>query len=141
MLFNFSHWLLKNEYRCPDFSELRLFSKNLRLMGIIDAVRQDPGNTVLVDYKTSKNPHVTDDMKRQAAIYALLYEDRYNEIPETFWIHFLIDSGDPVPIHIDEHLMDYGRLLVESIREKTDTNNEIDYPCTCGGFCEKDVSY
>ena len=40
MLFNFSHWLLKNELKVPDFSELRLFSKNLRLLGIIDAVHQ-----------------------------------------------------------------------------------------------------
>ena len=139
MLFNFSQWLLRNEYKCPDFSELRLFSKDLRLMGIIDAVHQDPGKTIIIDYKTSQKPLITDDINRQAAIYALLYEDRYQEIPEAVWIHFLIDPGDPVPIHIDEHLMDYGKLLIDSVRKKTMSTEEIDYPCTCGGYCERDL--
>jgi len=139
MLFNFSHWLLKNEFKCPDFSELRLFSKNLRLMGIIDAVHQNPGGAIIIDYKTSQKPLITDDINRQAAIYALLYEDRYQELPEAVWIHFLIDPGDPIPIHIDEHLMDYSKLLIESVREKTMSTEEIDYPCTCGGYCERDM--
>ena len=78
-------------------------------------------------------------MNRQAAIYGLLYQDRYGEVPEAVNIHFLIDPGDPLTIHIDEHLLDYGKLLIKSVRDKTQSVEEVDYPCTCGGFCERDL--
>lgn len=139
MLLNFSHWLLKNDLKVPDFSELRLYSKNLRLLGIIDAVHQHTGQPVLVDYKTSKKVLITDDMTRQAALYALLYKDKFDKIPEAVYIHFLVEPGDPIPIHIDEHLIDYGKILIESVRDKTISQDKADYPCTCGGFCERDL--
>ena len=66
---------------------------------------------MIIDYKTSQKHVITDDINRQAAIYALLYQDRYGDHPEAVWIHFLIDPGDPIPIHIDEHLMDYGKTV------------------------------
>lgn len=138
MLYNFSHWLIRNGFKCPDFSELRIFSNNLRLMGIIDAVYQIPGKTLIIDYKTSQRPMITDDIQRQAAIYALLYQDRYGEIPEAVGIHFLIEPKEPSLIHMDEHLLEYGKLVLGSVREKTKTESEIDYPCTCGGYCERD---
>ncbi|XPS87109.1 uncharacterized protein Dvar_51270 [Desulfosarcina variabilis str. Montpellier] len=137
MLLNYSNWLLTHNLKCPDFSELRLFSNALSLMGIIDAVFQDPGRAVIIDYKTSQQAVLTDNIKRQAMIYALLYQERYQEMPDAVWIHFLIEPGEPVPIYIDEHLLDYAKLLVESVHEKTISSNEIDYPCTCGGFCEQ----
>ena len=139
MLFNFSHRLLKNDLKVPDFSELRLFSKPLKLLGIIDAVHYHAGQPIIVDYKTSKNAIVTDDMTRQAAIYALLYKDKFDKIPEAVLIHFLVTPGDPIPIHVDEHLVDYGKILIESVRENTMSEDEQDYPCTCGGFCERDL--
>ena len=140
MLLNFSHWFYKNDLPSPEASESRLFSKNLGLMGIIDAVLLMDGKTVLVDYKTSKNPRITDDMQRQAALYALLYEDRYGTIPESIWIHFLKLPDDPQPIHIDDELLHYGKILIESVREKTTSVDEKDYPCTCGGYCERDFN-
>lgn len=139
MLFNFSHWLLRNDLKMPDFAELRLYSKNLGLLGIIDAVHKNSDQPILVDYKTSKKALVTDDMTRQAALYALLYKDKFDKIPEVVWIHFLVEPGEPIPIHIDEHLMDYGIILIESIREKTISEDKRDYPCTCGGYCERDL--
>ena len=139
MLFNFSHWFYKRQMPCPDLTEARLYSQTLRLMGIVDAIHETPDKVILVDYKTSKNPVITDDMKRQAAIYALLYQDKFNVIPDAVWIHFLVDPADPSPIHVDEHLLAYGKILVDSVREKTASENIGDYPCTCGGYCEKDL--
>ncbi len=139
MLFNFSHWLLKNDLKVPDFSELRLYSKDLRLLGIIDAVHKNSDKPVLVDYKTSKKAIVTDDMTRQAALSALLYKDKFDKIPEAVWIHFLVEPAEPIPIHIDEHLMDYSNMLIKSVREKTISEDKRDYPCTCGGYCERDL--
>ncbi len=138
MLLNFSHWFYKNNLPSPEASEARIFSRNLGLMGIIDAVLMIDDKVVLVDYKTSKHPRITDDMQRQAALYALLYEDRYGIIPESVWIHFLKLPDDPQPIHIDDELLHYGKILIGSVREKTTSQNEKDYPCTCGGYCERD---
>ena len=138
MLFNFSHWFYKNEMPTPDLSEARILSRNLSLMGIIDAVHKRDDMVVLVDYKTSKHARITNDMMRQAALYALLYEDRYKIVPDAVWIHFLKDPGDPQPIHIDDALLNYGKILIQSVREKTASQDKESYPCTCGGYCERD---
>ena len=45
---------------------------------------------------------------------------------------------DPKPIHIDDELLQYGKTLIESVVEKTKTEDEQDYPCSCGGYCERD---
>ncbi len=59
MLLNYSHWLLKHDFKSPDFSEMRLFSQDLRLMGIIDALYQEPGQAMIIDYKTSQKNVIT----------------------------------------------------------------------------------
>jgi putative RecB family exonuclease len=138
MLMNFSHWFVKHGMPTPDLSEAKIVSQNLSLMGIVDAVHQWPEKVILVDYKTSKNPVITSDMERQAALYALLYQDKYKVVPEAVWIHFLKTPDDPQPIHIDEELLTYGRILIESVQEKTRSYDEHSYPCTCGGYCEHD---
>jgi len=138
MLFNFSHWFYKHGMPSPDLTEARIFSNHLKLMGIVDAVHEKKNKTLLVDYKTSKNPKITDDIKRQAALYALLYFDKFKETPEAILIHFLKEVGDPIPIQVDEHLLEYAKILLESVRDKTKTLDEKAYPCTCGGYCEKD---
>ena len=94
----------------------------------------------LIDYKTSRDTTITDEIMRQAVLYALLYQDRYGRAPDIVAIHFLKDPGDPIPIFIDEFFMDYGEILVESVREKTRSQEENAYPCTCGGYCERDFS-
>jgi len=138
MLLNFSQWFYKNGMQSPELSEAKIFSKNLMLMGIIDAVHLWDDKVYLVDYKTSKYKKITDDIQRQAALYALLYQDKYRKIPEAVWIHFLKDPGDPEPIHIDDELLQYGKITIKSVREKTTSQNEQNYPCTCGGYCEVD---
>jgi ATP-dependent exoDNAse (exonuclease V) beta subunit len=72
---------------------LRLFSDKLRLMGIIDALYQNPGQAMIIDYKTSQKTVVTDDMTRQAALYALLYQDRYGAAPEAVGNSFFDRAG------------------------------------------------
>jgi len=138
MLLNFSHWFYKNDMPAPELTEARIMSQNLRLMGIIDAVQEENDKVILIDYKTSKHAKITDDIFRQAAIYALLYHDKFKKIPEAIWIHFLKDPGDPMVINVDDELLQYGQILVESIREKTKAFDEQSYPCKCWGFCERD---
>jgi len=138
MLLNFSHWFFKNDMPSPELAEARIFSKNLKLMGIIDAVLLLEDKVILVDYKTSKHAKITEDIKRQVALYALLFEDKFKVTPEAIWIHFLKNPDDPQPVHVDEALLEYGKVLLESMREKTTSLDEVNYPCTCGGYCEKE---
>jgi CRISPR/Cas system-associated exonuclease Cas4 (RecB family) len=138
MLLNYSHWFLKQGMPAPDLTEARVRSKNYGLLGIMDAVFKETDKVILVDYKTSKYAKITDDILRQAALYSLLYYDRYQKIPEAVWIHFLKEPGDPVPIHVDDPLLDYAKILIESVRKKTLSGDKADYPCTCGGYCEQD---
>ena len=138
MLLNFSHWFIKNNRPLPEACESRIFSHKLKIMGIIDAILSKDSRVILIDYKTSKYARVTDDIRRQAAIYALLYADKYGIMPRAVWIHFLKFPDDPYPIHIDEAILQYGKIVIESVREKTRSQNEAHYPCTCGGYCERD---
>jgi CRISPR/Cas system-associated exonuclease Cas4 (RecB family) len=138
MLLNFSDWFHKHNGASPDLSETKIVSRTLGLMGIIDAVHTEGGKIALVDYKTSKYENITDDILRQAALYALLYQDKYNGVPDAVLIHFLKFPGDPKPIHIDEELLQYARTLIESVRKKTVFHDEQHYPCTCGGYCNRD---
>jgi RecB family exonuclease len=140
MIYNFSHWLCKNDMAPAHLTEAKILSHDLGLMGVIDAVLILDDKVILVDYKTSSSDKITDDIQRQAALYALLYEDRYKTTPESVWIHFLNSPGEPKPIHIDDELLQYGRLCIESVRSKTASLDEKDYPCRCGGYCEQDFT-
>ena len=138
MLLNFGNWLFNNGLSTPKLSETRLWSENLRAMGIIDAVHVMDDKVVLVDYKTSRHARITSDIMRQAALYALLYQDKYNKAPDAVWIHFLKDPGEPQTIPIDNEILHYGKTLIDSVHEKTTSYDEISYPCTCGGYCERE---
>ena len=138
MVINFGCWVHKSKHSRPDRAEVRLFSKKLGLMGIIDAVFRSDNESVLVDYKTSRKSEITSDIERQAALYALLWKDINGLAPSEEWIHFLNSEDEPSVIHIDEHFLSYAKITLESIKEKTRSVDEADYPCTCGGYCQRD---
>ena len=140
MLLNYAGWFIRQgALSSVNDSEVRMFSDYLGLMGIIDAVKiSNHGHITLTDYKTSKNPTVTDEIMRQDVLYALLYRDLYNKTPDVVCIHFLKNPGDPINIHIDELFLEYAEILLESVRDKTRSTNENDYPCTCGGYCQRE---
>ncbi|MFZ4438059.1 MAG: RecB family exonuclease [Syntrophales bacterium] len=141
MLLNYADWFTRQDTPpLVNYSEVKIFSDCLQLMGIIDAIRISGNEVTLIDYKTSKNPTVTDEIMRQAVLYALLYQDRYKRAPNVVCIHFLKNRGDPIAIHIDELFLEYAEILLESVRENTRTNDERSYSCTCGGNCERDFS-
>lgn len=141
MLQNFGSWFSRQDpLPVVEASELKIFSYHHQLMGIVDAVVTKGDEVTLIDYKTSRDTTVTDEIMRQAVLYALLYQDRYGRVPDIVAIHFLKDPGDPIPIFIDEFFLDYGEILVESVREKTHSQEENAYPCTCGGYCERDFT-
>jgi CRISPR/Cas system-associated exonuclease Cas4 (RecB family) len=132
-----SHIKAAKEGQSKPETEVKLFSNIYGVMGIIDAIHRQNGKVSLTDYKTSKKDALTPDIKIQMAIYALLYQDNYGRLPDTVIIHFLKHETE-VPFKVDNKFTDYAIKLCKEIHEKTSSKNEQDYPCQCGGWCEKD---
>jgi CRISPR/Cas system-associated exonuclease Cas4 (RecB family) len=131
-----SHIKAAREGQSKPETEVKLFSNIHRVMGIIDAIHRNNGKVSLTDYKTSKKDALTPDIKIQMAIYALLYQDNYGRLPDAVIIHFLKHEAE-VPFKVDDKFTDYAIKLCKEIHEKTSSKNEQDYPCQCGGWCEK----
>ena len=132
-------WLkryVKKRYRRPK-TEIKLFSKTHKAMGIIDAVFTDNGRILLVDYKTSKKNEITQDIKVQLAIYALLYREKFGRMPDIVAIDFLKHQEER-RFRANEKLIEYAAQICSDIHKKTISNNEKDYPCKCGGWCDKE---
>ena len=118
-------------------TEVRLFSQRYRVMGIIDAIYKQNGKASLTDYKTSKKDELTQDIKVQMAIYALLYKENYGMLPDTIAIDFL-KHEKAIPFKVTDEFSNHAIKICKEIHEKTSSVNEEDYPCKCGGWCEKD---
>jgi len=127
---------VKNAQTKPE-TEVRLFSQRYRVMGIIDAIHNQNGKAILTDYKTSKKDELTQDIKVQMAIYALLYKENYGMLPDTIAIDFLTHEK-AIPFKITDEFSNHAIRICKEIHEKTSSSNEEDYPCKCGGWCEKD---
>jgi ATP-dependent exoDNAse (exonuclease V) beta subunit len=118
-------------------TEIKLFSKTHKVMGIIDAIFTDNGRILLLDYKTSKKNEITQDIKVQLAIYALLYKENYGKMPDIVAIDFLKHQEEK-RFRANKKLIQYAAQICSDIRKKTISDNEKDYPCQCGGWCEKE---
>jgi CRISPR/Cas system-associated exonuclease Cas4 (RecB family) len=132
-------WLkryVKEGYRRPK-TEIKLFSKTHSVMGIIDAIFSKNGSILLVDYKTSKKDDITQDIKVQLAIYALLYMENYRRVPDIVAIDFL-KHQEKRRFQVDGKLIQYAVQIVSNIHKNTISTDEKDYPCQCGGWCDKE---
>ena len=118
-------------------TEIKLFSKNHKVMGVIDAVFTDNGRILLLDYKTGKKNEITADIKVQLSIYALLYREKYGRMPDIVAIDFLKHQEEK-RFRADQKLIQYAAQICFDIHKKTISNNEKDYPCHCGGWCDKE---
>ena len=118
-------------------TEIKLFSKSHGVMGIIDAVFKDNGRIVLLDYKTGKKNEITADIKVQLAVYALLYNEKFGRMPDIVAIDFLKHQEER-RFRTSENLIRYAAQICCDIHKKTVSDNELDYPCQCGGWCEKE---
>jgi len=118
-------------------TETKLFSRTHKVMGIIDAIFTDNGRIVLLDYKTGKKNEITQDIKIQLAVYALLYRENYGRMPEIVAIDFLKHQEER-RFRATEKLAQYAAQICSDIQNKTISDQEKDYPCTCGGWCENE---
>jgi CRISPR/Cas system-associated exonuclease Cas4 (RecB family) len=118
-------------------SEVKLFSQTHGVMGVIDAIHSRNGKVSLTDYKTGKMDFLSQNIKVQMAIYALLYQENFVVLPDVIILDFLkVQKAKPFPV--TNHFVHYAARLCKEIHEKTSSVNEKDYPCKCGGWCARD---
>jgi hypothetical protein len=79
---------------------------------------------------------ITDDYKRQMGLCAMLYEDAYGIRPEVE-LHFLKFKNGKKRFRVSDKFLDEIRTLITEIHKKTQSDDPLDYPCTCG-WCDKD---
>ena len=135
-------WLKRNARRVRSpppqtLAEVKLFSKTYYVMGIIDAIRRYNNMVMITDYKTSRKDDITPDIKVQMAIYALLYLENFRVLPDVVAIDFL-KTGIERRFKATRRFIDYALELVTDIHRRTYTTDQRDYPCRCGGWCEKE---
>jgi len=103
-------------------------------MGVIDAIHNFDGKTVIIDYKTSKKNEIDTDCMVQLAIYALLYKEYFGRIPDKVGIDFL-RHGERV-IRTSPELLALGEEKCKEIRNLTRSENVAEYPRKVSGLCK-----
>lgn len=138
MMINFIYDVVKEKgfNKDPPLMEKMLFSQELKTLGRTDAIFSGRDPPLIIDYKTSKSKELTKEYKLQMAIYALLYQENYQQIPNVA-LHFLRFPSGFLTYQITPKLLAETRTLINDIHQKTASDNIEDYPCVCG-WCETD---
>jgi len=104
----------------PTFRELRLKDDQLNVAGFVDTIQEDfDGQVTIVDYKTShkyKNT-LSEDYKRQLAIYGLLYYRMNGKMPEYLCINYL-RFGESFYIINTPSFMQYAKMEILRARNQ-----------------------
>ena len=62
-------------------TEVFFISEKHNVRGYIDAIHEDEnGEVIIIDYKTSKRDHLSDEYKLQLAIYALMVGEKQGRL-------------------------------------------------------------
>jgi CRISPR/Cas system-associated exonuclease Cas4 (RecB family) len=120
-----------------DRCEVRLYSRNFGVTGVIDAVCRLNQRSVLMDYKTCASLEISRDIRVQLAIYALLYRENHKVLPDMVGIDFL-RQNKPRLFAVNARLIRYAEKMCRYIHGKTQSQDEHSYPCRCGRKCYED---
>ena len=110
---------------------------DLSVQGYIDAIEETDGYVRVMDYKTSKRFHLSDEYKLQLGIYALLYKEEHGEFPHQVGIYFLKDTGKHEHVlEVTDEMVEEARAEVEIIHMNTESETIRDYPKKEGPLCK-----
>ena len=109
-------------------------SEEFMVRGYIDVIHEVDGNVIVMDYKTSKRDHISDEYRLQLAIYAMLYEERHGRRPDYVGIDFL-KSVEKV-LEVDDDLVKHAQFEIEQIHASTESDEVGDYPQRPSPLCK-----
>ena len=106
--------------------EKEFVSEAFKIRGFIDVIEDIDNKIRLMDYKTSKNPHINEAYRLQLAIYSLLYYEQHGKLPDEVGIYFLKHNEQSFPA--DKQLMEFAKQECRIMMENTRTDDIKDYP-------------
>lgn len=118
-------------------TEAEFRNEELQVRGFIDAIHEIDDKVHIRDYKTSKNPILSEEYKLQLAIYALLYKHEHGKVPDTLGIFFL-KHGEKL-LDIDADLLKHADLEIRWVHERTQGADITDYdkkPSPLCNYCD-----
>jgi CRISPR/Cas system-associated exonuclease Cas4 (RecB family) len=111
--------------------EKNLQSKKLKLKGRVDAIfKPQRGPPLILDFKTSQSMDMSLEYIRQLGVYALLYHETYNIIPD-IGVHFLRFKKGLQKYSIKKQFLKFIKTLVKDVYNRTRSTDIADYPCVC----------
>jgi CRISPR/Cas system-associated exonuclease Cas4 (RecB family) len=137
MLDNFIDGFFDNQrFEDPD-TEKQISSEKFKLKGRIDAIYKNSPNTppLIIDFKTNKSMEFNPVHKRQLGLYALLYFEKYQVMPDV-GIHFLRFKNGLKQMAVTPEYLESMKDMITDIHIRTQSDDIADYPCVCG-MCDK----
>jgi CRISPR/Cas system-associated exonuclease Cas4 (RecB family) len=113
--------------------EQKFVSEKHNVMGFIDAIESKDDKIRLIDYKTSNKPQITDAYRLQLNIYALLYFEKHNKLPDELGIYFL-KFGEQTLACSMENVREAAREVL-LIHELTSSGEIEFYPKRTSALC------
>jgi ATP-dependent exoDNAse (exonuclease V) beta subunit len=129
-----AHSLPDSFNRLTPKTEIEYKSENYGIRGFIDAIHEKDGKIALMDYKTSKAPKISREYRLQLALYALMYHETHQKMPNHVGIDFL-KFGEQM-MNVDEELVNHAKFEAELIHMNTATTKKEDYPQKPGPLCK-----
>lgn len=114
--------------------EVEFISENHYVRGFMDAIHDEDGKTLILDYKTSRKAVITPEYALQLGIYAMLYKEKFR-LPDMVGIYFL-KEGKELLLDADETMVEKAKREVDAIHVATQSKNIQDYPKKPGPLCK-----
>lgn len=126
--------LVQSFQRLSPRAEVEYKSEQYGIRGFIDAIHEKDEQIILMDYKTSKSPKISSDYRLQLALYALMYHETHDRLPDKVGIDFL-KFGEQL-LDVDEELLSHAKFESELIHINTASVKKEDYPMKPGPLCK-----
>ncbi len=115
-------------------AEIEYKSPTYGVRGFIDAIHEKDGQIILMDYKTSKAPKMSPEYRLQLALYAMMYDETHERMPDKVGIDFL-KFGEQI-LDVDEELISHAKFESELIHINTSSKKKEEYPMKPSALCK-----
>ncbi len=114
--------------------EIEVASRQHGVRGFIDAIHDEAGKTLILDYKTSRKSIISPEYKLQLAIYAMLYTERFR-MPELVGIYFLKDGVEQL-LDVTPEMIEWAKNEVAEVHLQTRSCAVEEYPKKPSPLCK-----
>lgn len=114
--------------------EIEFNSSEHHVRGFIDAIHDEAGKTIILDYKTSRKAQITPEYQLQLSIYAMLYEEKFHT-PHLVGIYFLKDGVERL-LDVTPEMIEQAKTEVQDVHVNTCSTAFNDYPKKPSPLCK-----